>query len=195
MSDGDWDPDRYLDDIRAEIPSYDLLQDAVQAATRIVDARRVLELGLGTGETARRLLDAHPNARLVGVDGSEPMASAARASLPGERADVRVQRLQEPLPKGPFDLVVSALAVHHLTSTEKRNLFARVASVLRAGGTVVLADIVVPDDPAEAVTPLEDGFDMPDRLDDQLDWLVAAGLKPSVVWRRDDLAVLRATKP
>jgi len=30
------------------------------------------------------------------------------------RADLRVSRLEDELPPGPFDLVVSALAVHHL---------------------------------------------------------------------------------
>ncbi len=38
------------------------------------------------------------------------------------------------------------------------------------------------------VTPIEDGYDLPDRLDDQLDWLRAAGLAPEVVWAVRDLA-------
>jgi hypothetical protein len=47
-------------------------------------------------------------------------------------ADLRVSRLQDPLPEGNFDLVGSALAVHHLDGAGKADLFARVADRLRA---------------------------------------------------------------
>ena len=74
----------------------------------------MLELGTGTGETARRLLEAHPDAFLVGVDASAEMLAVARSVLPGDRVDLRVGAIEEPLPEGPFDLVASALCVHHL---------------------------------------------------------------------------------
>ena len=84
--------------------------------------------------------------------------------------------------------------MHHLTPTEKRDLFARVATVLRPGGIFVLADVVVPERPEDVVTPIEEGYDLPDRLDDQLGWLREAGLEPEVVWSARDLAVVRATR-
>src|SRR4051794_31597611 len=112
--------------MHAELPRYDELQEQTAGATREVDARRVLELGTGTGETARRVLAAHPQARLVGLDESPPMLEQARATLDPERVEeLRVGRLQEPLPAGPFDLVVSTLAVHHLDGAGKRDLFRR----------------------------------------------------------------------
>ena len=49
------------------------------AAWRFASA---LELGVGTGETAKRVLAVHPGARLVGIDGSEEMLSAAKAHSP-----------------------------------------------------------------------------------------------------------------
>ncbi len=67
----------------------------------------------------------------------------ARIDLP--RVTTTVQRLEEPLPAGPFDVVVSALAVHHLDATAKRDLFARVHAALRAGGRFVLGDVVLVD--------------------------------------------------
>jgi len=94
-----WDPGRYGDVIE-EIPGYEELQDAVAAAAT---GRNVLELGTGTGETALRVLARNPGARWTGIDGSEAMAAHARERLPG--ADLRVQRLEDPLPEGPFDLV------------------------------------------------------------------------------------------
>ena len=192
MDEGGWNAVTYLDEVRLEIPRYAELQDAVAAATRSLDVRDALELGTGTGETARRILRAHRSARLVGIDASADMLAAAREALPAERVELHVRRLQDPLPTGPFDLVVSALAIHHLQAFEKVGLFRRVAAVLRAAATFVLADVVVPDRSEDAVVPIEEGFDLPDRLVDQLGWLEDAGLAPHVTWAWKDLAVIRA---
>jgi tRNA (cmo5U34)-methyltransferase len=137
------------------------------------------------------VLPRHPGATLVGVDASADMLAAAR--LP--RAELRVSRLEDPLPQGPFDLVFSALAVHHLDGPGKTELFARVAAVLEPGGRFVLADVVVPEDPADAITPLSPDYDRPDRVDDQLAWLREAGLDATVAWAEGDLAVIAAVKP
>jgi tRNA (cmo5U34)-methyltransferase len=191
--DGDqfhFDPATYLDMVRAEVPAYDELQDTVAAATADRHGERMLDLGVGTGETSRRILDVHPGAALVGLDESREMLSAAAARLPG--ADLRVGRLEDPLPEGDFDLVVSALAVHHLDGEGKADLFARVAAHLRRGGRFVLGDVVIPDNPADVVTPIDGVYDQPSTVEDQLRWLAAAGLDAHVVWSRQDLAVIVA---
>ena len=175
------------------MPSFDAFQDTIAEATREVDARLVLDLGIGTGETARRVLELHPHAHLVGLDASVSMANAVRALLPHDRVEVRVGWLEDPLPNGRFDLVVSALAVHHLTAADKADLFARIASSLRSGGVFVLGDVVIPENAEDRVIPLQPEVDQPDRLDDQLRWLVDARLEPTVVWAEKDLAVVRAT--
>jgi tRNA (cmo5U34)-methyltransferase len=184
-----FDPSTYLEMIRADVPDYDRLQDEIAAATADVPATRILELGVGTGETARRVLALHPGAKLVGIDSSDEMLAVAREALPG---DLRVGRLEDPLPEGPFDLVVSALAVHHLDGAGKRDLFGRIAAVLERGGVLVLGDVVVPEQPEDAVTPLTPDFDRPDRLDDVLGWLRESGLDAETTWARRDLAVVRA---
>jgi L-threonylcarbamoyladenylate synthase len=184
-----FDPRVYAREIRDDIPVYDEFQrDVVEAGGS--GATRILELGTGTGETARLLLERHPGARLVGVDESESMLSAAREVLPSERIELRVQRLEDPLPDGPFDLVASALTVHHLDAREKADLFMRVHEVLAPGGRFVLGDVVVPDDPADAVTSLTPGFDKPSPVSEQLAWLATAGFDASVIWQRRDLAVI-----
>jgi tRNA (cmo5U34)-methyltransferase len=162
--------------VRSEVPEYDRLQDEVARATEGVEAERILELGTGTGVTTRRVLERHPGARLVGVDSSAEMLAAA--DLPG--ADLRHQDLREPLPEGPFALVFSALAVHHLDGPGKADLFQRVAAVLAPGGRFVLADVIVPADPGDVVIPLDEGFDLPDSVDDLLTWLREAGLQARV---------------
>src|SRR6266705_1438577 len=127
----------------SEIAAYPELQERAAAASEGVEARDILELGIGTGETARRVLDRHPEAKLVAIDSSREMLERARAAFPD--ADIRLGRLEEPLPDGPFDLVLSALAVHHLDGAGKRDLFRRVVAALRAGGVFVLGDVIVPE--------------------------------------------------
>jgi tRNA (cmo5U34)-methyltransferase len=120
------------------------------------------------------------------------MLARAREALPG--ADLRVGRLDDSLPEGPFDLVVSALAIHHLDSAGKRDLFSRICDVLAPSGVFVLADVVVPGRDEDAATPLTPGFDRPDPARDQLEWLRETGFDPELVWERGDLAVLRGRR-
>ncbi len=187
-----FDPASYLSMMAVEVPDYPVFQDEVVAAGG-TGARRILELGTGTGETARRLLERHPDAVLIGIDESAGMLDAARAALPAARVDLRVGRLEDPLPAGPFDLVASALCVHHLSGSEKAGLFTRVYEALEPGGMFVLGDVVVPDDPADAKIPLTPGFDKPSPVPEQLSWLRDAGFCDlRVAWARDDLAVIVA---
>ncbi|MHB8690575.1 MAG: Sua5/YciO/YrdC/YwlC family protein [Solirubrobacteraceae bacterium] len=186
-----FDPDGYGELIRGEIPGYDELQQ------RLVDhtgegARRILELGTGTGETARRLLAAHPLASLVGIDESPDMLALARERLTAGRVELRVSRLQDELPEGRFDVVASALCIHHLDPAQKASLFARVAAALGPGGRFAFADVVVPEDPRDSVIELSAGYDKPSRVVEQLQWLSEGGFEASVAWSERDLAIFVA---
>ena len=183
-----FDPASYASLIHEEVPAYDELQQRVAGEARGIDVERALDLGAGTGETTRALRAVHPDAVIVAVDASSAML--AQIDVAGVVA--KVARLQDALPDGPFDLVVSALAVHHLDPHEKRDLFARVHAVLRAGGRFVLGDVVVA---GKIVAPLSDGYDKPDRARDQVEWLREAGFDAELVWEHDDLAVIRADRP
>ncbi len=186
-----WDPDGYLDLMRAEVPDYERLQQETAVATG-QGASRILELGTGTGETARRVLERHPAARLSGIDASAEMLARARTLLPSERIELSVARLEDPPPPGPFELVFSALAVHHLDGDGKAALFRRIAGVLAPGGRFVLGDVIVPEDPADALTPVDGEYDRPSSLADQLRWLEAAGFRSRVAWGARDLVVVVA---
>jgi tRNA (cmo5U34)-methyltransferase len=186
-----WDPDTYLQLMREEIPAYDRLQDQVARAAAGLRVELIMDLGVGTGETAARVLALYPAAALVGIDDSAAMLAHARARL-GDDQDLRIGRLEQPLPTGTFDLVISALAVHHLDADGKRDLFRRIADSLRPGGRFVLADVVVPEHDDDAVTPLSPDYDLPDRAEDQLRWLEDAGLRARIVWSENDLVVIVA---
>ena len=85
---------------------------------------RVLELGMGTGETTRRLIEAYPDAWVIGLDSSPDMVFRARKSYD----DVQLARMEDPLPDGPWDLVISVLSVNQLDDEQKQNLCRQVKS-------------------------------------------------------------------
>jgi tRNA (cmo5U34)-methyltransferase len=170
------DPETYLEEIRADVPRYDDLQTATIEAIPFAPGR-VLELGVGTGETTRRLLERHPGAEVTGLDSQPEMVFKARE----HGIAVRLARMQDPLPDGPWDLVISVLSVHHLDADQKRDLFRRVREQSRA---LVMGDVVVAD---PQVTSLEEGVDLPSPAEDMAEWCGG-----EIVWRGDDLAVIRA---
>jgi tRNA (cmo5U34)-methyltransferase len=190
MSDFEWNPETYLAQMLGEIPGYEELQSAVAAATKSLPAETVLELGTGTGETALRVLAQHQNSRWTGIDASAAMLARARTRLPD--ADLRLARLEDLLPSGPFDLVVSVLAVHHLDGDAKRDLFTRIAQV---SDNFVLGDVVVPERPNDATIEIDWEYDLPSSVGDQLEWLQAAGFDANATYVRPDLAVFRCRRP
>ncbi len=171
------DPATYLAGITADVPRYEELQNEAVAAIPFPPTR-VLELGIGTGETTKRLLAAHPDAEVTGLDASPEMAFRAREL----GIHVRLARMEDPLPDGPWDLVIGVLSVHHLTDDAKRDLFCRVGEEARA---LVIGDIVLTE---PQVASLQPGVDMPASAADQAQWCGG-----EVVWTGDDLAVIMAT--
>ncbi len=147
MSQFSFDPDTYLDLMESEVPHYRALQAAVAEASVGRPVARLLDLGTGTGETLAAVLARHPGAAALGLDKNPGVLDAARRRLDGRPVEFREAELTDALPAGPFDLVVSALAVHHLWSVQKLALFVRLGEVLAPGGRFVLGDVVLPEDP------------------------------------------------
>jgi tRNA (cmo5U34)-methyltransferase len=162
MGQFDWTPEVYLERIRAEIPGYDDLQEQAVGAIPF-PPERVLELGMGTGETTRRLIEAHPEAWVVGLDASPDMVFRARKSYD----DVQLARMEDPLPDGPWDLIVSVLSVNQLDDDQKRNLCRQVKGQARS---LVIGDVFVGS-----------------QLSDLAEWCGG-----EITWQQGDLAVVRA---
>lgn len=176
MPDFSWKPEGYLDLIQTEVPRYEELQEQAIAAVPFAP-QRVLELGMGTGETTRRLIEAYPDSWVIGLDASPDMVFRAREMYD----DVQLARIEDPLPDGPWDLVIGVLSIHHLRAPQKRELFRRVREHSRA---LVIGDVVKADVRVTAVSP---DRDFPETAADLAAW--SGG---EVTWAADDLAVVRA---
>jgi len=132
---------------------------------------------MGTGETTRRLIEAYPASWVIGLDSSADMVFRARENYD----DVQLARIEDPLPDGPWDLVIGVLSIHHLRSDAKKNLFRQVREQARA---FVIGDIVKAD---AQVAPIDEGYDFPETAEDLAAW--SGG---TVTWQADDLAVVQA---
>jgi SAM-dependent methyltransferase len=103
-------------------------------------ARRILDLGAGDGILLATLLEAFPQAGGVAVDFSPLMLEQAEQRLIGfgQRASRLEADLQQPSWKtplaGPFDVIVSGFAIHHLSDERKRVLYREIFDLLSDGG-------------------------------------------------------------
>jgi tRNA (cmo5U34)-methyltransferase len=167
---------------------------------RALEPLDVLDLGAGTGLFSAMVMARLPQARLHLIDVSDAMLAEARRRFAGvapSNVSFEVRDYSESSLGGPWDLVISALSIHHLEDGAKRSLFKRVFEALRPGGLFVNAEQVLGPTPAAEARyrrlwdeqALSSGVDrheyeravermVHDRcapLDDQLEWMRAAG--------------------
>ena len=195
---------------RQLLPLIDLQEDVIR---RLLDGygREIgsfLDLGAGAGAMSELVFASQPGAEGVLVDFSEHMLARARLELSRwagrwrlAHADLSAASWRAAVPGARYDAVVSGLAVHHLSSQRKRELFHELFALLDDGGILILMDYVAVVGPlrrsfdklmhANAVRAerdcggtrtgaeidLDDGEDKPDPLEDQLRWLRAAGFE------------------
>lgn len=141
-----WNPATYDEARRRLVPCFDAFYGTVAELVRRTSpsaAPRVLDLGAGTGLLSEQVLSKVKPASLTLLDGSAEMLAKARQRLAGFSPTVVVASFSQPLPAGPFDVVMSALAIHHLDDAAKRDLFARLRRSLVPGGLFVNAEQVL----------------------------------------------------
>lgn len=141
--------------IRQLLPRYDEMLEAI-ARCIPSQAKRILDLGCGTGELSVKVLQRYRDVQVVGVDYSPRMIEFATAKLEtagyrqqwtgieGDFGDWANHQLSV---GGGFDACVSSLAIHHLTDEMKVKLFTKIRESLNPGGVFWNADPVVPESP------------------------------------------------
>ena len=178
---------------------------------------RVLDVGTGQGLLAALLLDEFPGAVAVGLDASEAMQdiAAERMAPYGDRFRYVLGDFVDgelpPALDGPFDVVVSSRAIHHVPSRGKQLLYTAIYNALAPGGAFFNLDGARPADdelrdvyraaggrpprskPDEARARLSGHYF--ETLDEQLAFLRAAGFSPvDCFWKRLDLVLIGGYK-
>lgn len=143
----------YLDNAEAYVPLRGIMLSVLVSFyghfIRDGSRKRVLDLGCGDGIVAASLLASDPTAQMTLVDGSADMLEKAAARFPG-RPEVTLveapfQRLvsENLVEEGQYHLVVSSLAIHHLGSDGKRDLYRYIFDRLRPNGFFLHLDVVL----------------------------------------------------
>jgi tRNA (cmo5U34)-methyltransferase len=208
----------------SQLPTRAEQQDALLAllvASEIGDGA-VVDLGIGSGLVAEVVLEAMPEAQLVGVDSSEAMLDLARERLSrfGSRALLRVGDLSDAnaidLPRLRYKAAFSIQTMHHLGDLEKKAALAWAAELLDPNGLIVIIDRVKVEEPlfqdwlvvwrrldpaqttpgtyAEHLADLKKEGDRPALLEDHLGWMVSAGLHACCLHLYGNRAVLVGRK-
>jgi trans-aconitate 2-methyltransferase len=125
-----WDPDHYLRfaDQRAR-PGIELL-----ARIANIDARRIVDLGCGTGDLTALVARRWPESHIVGIDAAPEMIERARASYPG--GTWAVGDITTWMPDAPVDVIFSNAALHWLD--DHPVLFRRLRNHLTSRGVLAV---------------------------------------------------------
>lgn len=115
---------------------------------------RVLDVGAGYGMLSAEVLDEWPNASVVLHDFSAPMLGHARERLArfADRVSVHVGDLRDRSwtkgLEGPFDAVVSSIAIHNVREPAMiRQVYADISPLVAPGGSFINIDIIGPAGP------------------------------------------------
>mgnify|MGYP003575935583 CR=1 FL=1 len=111
---------------------------------RLGKAQTILDLGAGTGLFSYFIYLIRPELNYTLTDLSPEMLDAARERFKGLK-NFRFQELNfaaESLP-GKYDLIISALSIHHLEDADKKKLYKNIYNSLNDGGLFINADQVL----------------------------------------------------
>ena len=125
------------------IPCFnDFYQSTTEFITsNIAKPKRILDLGAGTGLLSYFWFQHFPESEYVLIDIADEMLNVARKRFSGiNNVSYQILDYSNELPKEDFDVIASALSIHHLEDNKKSNLFARVYDILPSGGLFVNYD-------------------------------------------------------
>lgn len=140
---------KYDEQRRKFIPCFDdFYRVAVSAASTDMENPNILDIGAGTGLLSSFLIKRYPNATFTLIDISPKMMNVARdrfSNYPNVKyiiGDYTKCGFSE-----KYDIVASALSIHHLEDESKKELFKKIYSVLFKNGIFTNADQVYGETP------------------------------------------------
>jgi tRNA (cmo5U34)-methyltransferase len=135
---------KYDEQRKKFIPCFDdFYRVAVSVASASMENPDILDIGAGTGLLSAFLMERYPKASFTLIDISEKMLEIAKDRFRGNSnvkyivADYSKYHFVE-----KYDMVVSALSIHHLEDEEKKEIYKKSYSLLKQNGILINADQV-----------------------------------------------------
>jgi tRNA (cmo5U34)-methyltransferase len=118
---------------------YDLTTEFL--AKNLSEPKRIMDLGAGTGLLSVFWYKYFPNAEFVLVDIADAMLEIAKKRFDNlSNISYIVNDYSEDLPNGDFDVILSALSIHHLNAKQKKDVFSKIHGKLPDDGIFVNYD-------------------------------------------------------
>jgi len=132
---------------RKFIPCFDDYYEKTTAfATSFIgEKHRILDLGSGTGLLAMYYFHHYPRADYILADVASEMLNVARQRFEHiSNVNYSVIDYAQELPDGNFDLVISALSIHHLENEQKQELFRKLKNKIppEDGSSITINSVV-----------------------------------------------------
>lgn len=211
--------EKYDEQRKKFIPCFDDFYGvSVSVASVDTETPRILDIGAGTGLLSGFLMERYPKASFTLIDLSEKMLEIAKDRF---RSSSNVKYIIGDYSKYDFvekyDLVASALSIHHLEDKEKKEFYKKSYSLLKQSGIFINADLVYGETPfienlnkttwkqyiEGSGLPEEEilaGYeriklDKESKLDQQIDWLKKIGFcDVSCIYKFYNFAVMFGRK-
>lgn len=140
---------KYDEQRRKFIPCFDDFYGIlVSVASVNTENPKILDIGAGTGLLSAFLMKRYPKASFTLIDISEKMLDIAKDRF---RGNLNVEFIVADYSKISFikkyDMVVSALSIHHLEDKEKKDIYKKSYSLLKQNGIIINADQVYGETP------------------------------------------------
>ena len=126
----------YDKDIKGQHARY--LYPALLEKLSHIPFQSALDLGCGTGEMLKLILQKDPFKELYGIDISEEMLAVAKSKLPEQVQLFQGDSEMLPFSDGSFDVVYCNDSFHHYPSPQ--NVLREVHRVMKPGGTFLMGD-------------------------------------------------------
>jgi tRNA (cmo5U34)-methyltransferase len=181
------------------------------------DKLEILDLGTGTGITAKLIQDALPKSHIDAVDFSDQMLERAKEKLGVDNVSYILGDFATIKFTKKYDIIVAVIGIHHQNNKGKKALFRKIYSALKPGGVFIFGDLVTHKD--QHVAALNDArhyhhlvvktsnereltewahhhmfLNDLAPIEDQIEWLSKVGFKTRVLFKKFNTALIVASK-